>query len=68
MQIQEIRASAGSQWGCPSIGVMCTVIEVHGLQAKLQCSDSEVYDCRNEKDRPGLKSSMCNAKTSVTLE
>ena len=40
MQIQEIRASAGIQWGCPSIGVMCTVIEVHGLQAKLQFLDS----------------------------
>ena len=68
MQIQEIRASAGIQWGCPSIGVMCTVIEVHGLQAGLQFLDSEVYNCRNEEDRPRLKSSMYNANTSVTLE
>ena len=68
MQIQEIRASAGIQWGCPSIGVMCTVIEVHGLQAELQCLHSEVYSYRNEKDRQRWIASMYDANTSVTLE
>ena len=68
MQIQEFRASAGIQWGCPSIGVMCTVMEVHGLQAELQFLDFEVNNCRNEEDRAGLKSSMYNANTFLTLE
>ena len=68
MQIREIRASAGSEWSCPSIGVMCTVMEVHGLQAELQFLDSEVNNYRNEEDRAGLKSSMYNANTSVTLK
>ena len=66
--MQVIRASAGIQWGCPSIGVMCTVIEVNGLLAELHFLDSEVYSYRNEEDRLRLKSSVYTASTSVTLE
>ena len=50
MHIQEIRASAGNQWGCPTTDVMCTVTEVHGLQAELLFVDS-LTCVQNGKDR-----------------
>ncbi len=50
MQVQEIRASAGSQWGCPSIGVIYGQLEVHGLQAELRSGLPDVYKWRDEED------------------
>ena len=52
MQIQEIRATAGNQWGCPSIDVRCTVIKVHGLQVELQFVDSLKSVQMKEWERP----------------
>ena len=52
MHIQEIRASAGNQWGCPTTDVMCTVTEVHGLQAELLFVDSLKSVQMKELERP----------------
>ena len=50
MQVQEIRASAGSQWDCPSNGAIYGQLDVHGLQAQLRSGLPDVYKWRYEVD------------------
>ena len=70
MQIQEIRASAGNQWGSPSIGAMCIVIEMHGLRDELQFFDSLKYANQGMKNTGlgGKYKNVMTQKIIVTLE
>ena len=70
MQIQEIRASAGNQWGSPNIGAMCTVIEMQGLRDELQFLDSLKYanQVMRNTGLGGKYKNVMTQKMIVTLE
>ena len=70
MQIQEIRASAGNQWGSPKIGAMCTVIEMQGLRDELQFFDSLKYanQVMRNTGLGGKYKNVMTQKMIVTLE